>query len=74
MSFLNVTICIQILILATGFRVHDYFAPMEIIGRNEENILQSWKENGPSGYLGITSNSTPNLFTLLGPGSVRKFT
>lgn len=58
------------LILATGFRVHDYFAPMEIFGLKSEDILKKWKAEGPSGYLGTTSSCMPNHFMLLGPGSV----
>lgn len=63
---------IQVLILATGFRVHEYFGPMEIVGRKGENILRKWKVDGPSIYLGIVSEKMPNLFFIHGPGVVSK--
>ncbi|CAL8099150.1 unnamed protein product [Orchesella dallaii] len=59
---------IDVLILATGFRIHEYFGPMEIVGRKGENILRKWKVDGPSIYLGIVSHLMPNLFFIHGPG------
>jgi len=59
------------LILATGFKVADYFAPMEIYDKNGRNELEKWKEDGPNLYLGIANNDLPNLFILYGPNTVR---
>jgi len=60
---------LDVLILATGFRVHDYFGPHEIFGKNKENILAKWKSTVPRAYYGIVCSSTPNLFYLLGPNT-----
>lgn len=60
------------LIVATGFKVHEYFGPMEIIGRNGLNVLNKWKLDGPSNYLNILSHHMPNLAFLHGPGVVSK--
>ncbi|ODM93447.1 Baeyer-Villiger monooxygenase [Orchesella cincta] len=59
---------IDVLILATGFDIHEYFGPMEIVGRKGENILRKWKVDKPSIYLGIASHLMPNLFFIHGPG------
>lgn len=57
------------LILATGYRVQDYFSPLKLYGLNSEDILETWKTGSPSHYLGIMSSSTPNSFALLGPNT-----
>lgn len=62
---------LQVLILATGFKVHEYFSPLQIIGQRGENILQLWIDKEPRSYYGIVFSSTPNLFALLGPNTVR---
>ncbi len=49
----------QVLILATGYRVQDFFMPLKLYGVNSEDILETWKTFGPSHYLGIVSNSLP---------------
>ncbi|KAJ6640763.1 Baeyer-Villiger monooxygenase [Pseudolycoriella hygida] len=33
---------VDVLILATGFLVHGYFAPLQVFGKDGENILQTW--------------------------------
>jgi len=60
---------LDVLILATGFRVHDYFGPLEIYGKNSENILAKWKSTTPKAYYGIVTSKTPNLYYLLGPNT-----
>jgi len=60
---------IDVLVLGTGFLNQDYFAPMNITGKNSENILDCFR-NDPRYYLGMTCSNTPNLFALLGPNSV----
>lgn len=62
----------QVLILATGFRVQDFFAPMQITGKGSTNVLEKWKETQPRMYYGIVSSETPNQFVLLGPNTVSK--
>jgi len=60
-------IFLQVLILATGFHVQEYFAPLSITGINGQNLLDFWMKQRPTGYLGIVTTSTPNHFGILGP-------
>lgn len=60
----------DVLILATGFKVQDFFAPLEIKGTRGADLLQKWKKSGPSAYGGIACNELPNAFFLLGPNTV----
>ncbi|XP_037030697.1 FAD-binding monooxygenase ktnD-like isoform X1 [Bradysia coprophila] len=61
---------IDVLILATGFKVLEYWGPMQIFGKNSHNVLQSWIDKEPRSYYGIAFSSAPNLFALLGPNTV----
>ncbi|KAG4072860.1 hypothetical protein HA402_002603 [Bradysia odoriphaga] len=60
---------IDVLIMATGFKVHDYCSPMQVFGKDGQNLLQSWVDKEPRSYYGIVFNSSPNLFALLGPNT-----
>lgn len=62
---------LQVLILATGYKIQEYFSPMKIFGKGGENVLQTWMEKHPRSYYGITYSPAPNLFALLGPSTVR---
>jgi cation diffusion facilitator CzcD-associated flavoprotein CzcO len=57
----------DVLILATGFRSHDFVAPMEILGP-ERSLAEAWADV-PRAYLGLTVPSFPNLFLLYGPNT-----
>jgi cation diffusion facilitator CzcD-associated flavoprotein CzcO len=61
---------VDIIVLATGFKVHDYFAPMKIIARNGLDLLELWLKESPKGYYGICANKVPNNFVIIGPGTV----
>jgi cation diffusion facilitator CzcD-associated flavoprotein CzcO len=58
----------DVLVLATGFRSHDFIAPMEIIGSSGHSLAQAWA-GVPRAYLGLTVPSFPNLFLLYGPNT-----
>jgi len=60
---------IDVLVLATGYRITDYFAPMDIIDKNGEHVLKKWKKDAPSLFMGIASHALPNLFILYGPNT-----
>ncbi len=60
----------DVIILATGFKVQDLFAPLDIKGKGGIDLLPKWKNNGPCAYAGITCNDLPNAFFLLGPNTV----
>ena len=59
---------IDVLVLATGFRVDRFMRPMEIVGRNGTTLGEVWK-NGPYAYMAISIPDFPNLFMLNGPNS-----
>ena len=44
---------LDVLILATGFRVDRFMRPMEVIGRNGTTLEDAWKE-GPIAYMAIS--------------------
>jgi len=58
----------DVLILATGFRTHDFVAPMEIVGRRGQTLTEAWG-GVPRAYLGITVPGFPNMFLLYGPNT-----
>jgi cation diffusion facilitator CzcD-associated flavoprotein CzcO len=58
----------DVLVLATGFRTHDFVAPMEIAGEDGRTLEQAW-DGEPRAYLGITVPGFPNLFLLYGPNT-----
>jgi len=64
---------LDVLVLATGFRVDRFMRPMEVFGRNGVALNDVWKA-GPSAYLAISIPDFPNLFMLNGPnGPVGNF-
>ncbi|MHB8219865.1 MAG: flavin-containing monooxygenase [Acidimicrobiales bacterium] len=64
---------LDILVLATGFRVDRFMRPIEVTGRGGASLDQVWAER-PSAYLAISIPDFPNLFMLNGPnGPVGNF-
>ncbi len=64
---------LDVLILATGFRVDRFMRPTKIIGRNGVSLDDAWQKR-PSAYLSISIPDFPNLFMLNGPnGPVGNF-
>jgi cation diffusion facilitator CzcD-associated flavoprotein CzcO len=59
---------VDVLILATGFRVDRFMRPMDVVGRNGVVLDEVWKE-GPFAYMAISVPDFPNLFMLNGPNS-----
>lgn len=59
---------IDILVLATGFRAHDYMRPMNLVGREGLTINDAWAK-GPRNYRMTAVPGFPNLFMVLGPNS-----
>ena len=56
------------LVLATGFRTHDFVAPMEITGRESRTLAGEWDDVARA-YLGLTVPGFPNMFLLYGPNT-----
>jgi cation diffusion facilitator CzcD-associated flavoprotein CzcO len=64
---------LDVLVLATGFRVDRFMRPMDIIGRDGICLDDAW-EKRPSAYLSVSIPDFPNLFMLNGPnGPVGNF-
>jgi len=59
---------LDVLVLATGFRVDRFVRPMEVIGRSGTALDEVWRD-GPSAYLAISVPGFPNFFLLNGPNS-----
>jgi cation diffusion facilitator CzcD-associated flavoprotein CzcO len=59
---------VDALICATGFRVSDYLAPIEIVGADGRDLNSTWRETLRT-YLGITVSGYPNMFLLVGPNT-----
>jgi cation diffusion facilitator CzcD-associated flavoprotein CzcO len=58
----------DVLVLATGYRAHDFVAPMDVVGRGGRTLAEEWGDV-PKAYLGTTVPGFPNLFLLYGPNT-----
>jgi cation diffusion facilitator CzcD-associated flavoprotein CzcO len=56
------------LVLATGFKSHEFVAPMEIAGEGGRTLAQEWA-GAPRAYLGVAVPGFPNLFVIYGPNT-----
>ncbi|MFO0690248.1 MAG: NAD(P)/FAD-dependent oxidoreductase [Myxococcota bacterium] len=64
---------LDVLVLATGFRVDRFLRPMKVTGRDGVDLEDVWKDR-PNAYLSISIPGFPNLFMLNGPnGPVGNF-
>jgi cation diffusion facilitator CzcD-associated flavoprotein CzcO len=64
---------LDVLVLATGFRVDRFLRPIEVTGRDGVCLDDVWG-NRPNAYLSISVPGFPNLFLLNGPnGPVGNF-
>ena len=59
---------LDVLVLATGFRVDRFVRPMNVVGRTGTMLDEVWKD-GPFAYMAISVPDFPNLFMLNGPNS-----
>ncbi|HVN83644.1 MAG TPA: NAD(P)/FAD-dependent oxidoreductase, partial [Candidatus Binatia bacterium] len=59
---------LDVLVLATGFRVDRFMRPTEVVGRNGTRLEAVWKD-GPYAYMAMSIPDFPNLFMLNGPNS-----
>ena len=59
---------LDVLVLATGFRVDRFMRPMQVLGRDGAALDVVWAD-GPVAYMAITVPDFPNLFMLNGPNS-----
>ena len=59
---------VDTIIFGTGFRVTDYMASIEVIGRGGRELNDVWRSEVRS-YLGINVSGFPNLFLMMGPST-----
>lgn len=59
---------LDVLVLATGFKPHNFMRPMQMVGENGVTLDQAW-ENGAQAYRSIGIPGFPNFFMLIGPNS-----
>lgn len=64
---------LDVLVLATGFRVDRFMRPMQVTGRGGRPLDELWAQR-PNAYLSISIPEFPNFFMLNGPnGPVGNF-
>ncbi len=56
------------IILATGFRSHDFVAPMRITGLHGRDLDAVWQQR-PRAFLGLSVPGFPNFFLMYGPNT-----
>ncbi|KAI1613810.1 monooxygenase [Exophiala viscosa] len=60
----------DVIVLATGFQVQQFLAPMEVTGKGGSTLLQQWKESrGAQAYMGTFIHNLPNFALLFGPNT-----
>ncbi len=59
---------VDAIVYATGFHANKVMWPMNIVGRDGDDLGTRWGER-PVAYLGITVPGYPNLFCMYGPGT-----
>ncbi len=59
---------LDVLVLATGFRVHDFMRPIELVGPSGNRLSELWEGRAIS-YRTVALPGFPNLFTVPGPFS-----
>jgi cation diffusion facilitator CzcD-associated flavoprotein CzcO len=58
----------DVLVLATGFKTHEFVAPMQIAGEGGRTLDEAWA-GAPRAYYGLTVPGFPNLFVVYGPNT-----
>lgn len=58
----------DVVIYGTGFRAHDFVAPMEVRGRGGRELSEAWA-GGARAHHGIAVSGFPNLFLMYGPNT-----
>ncbi len=59
---------LDVLVLATGFKAHNFWRPMALTGKGGITVEQAWA-NGAHTYRSVTMPDFPNFFMLIGPNS-----
>ncbi|CRK46610.1 hypothetical protein BN1723_007168 [Verticillium longisporum] len=60
--------------LATGFSVSSFLAPIKIVGRHGKSLHEQWEEHrGAQAYMGTFVHNHPNFAILYGPNTFPAF-
>jgi len=59
---------VDTIIFGTGFHATDFLAPLQITGRDGQDLNHAWKE-GARAFLGLAVSGFPNFFILYGPNT-----
>jgi 4-hydroxyacetophenone monooxygenase len=59
----------DIIVIATGFKVTEMAARLNITGRDGRSLRDAWANDNPTAYLGLTVPGFPNFFCMLGPNA-----
>lgn len=59
----------DIIVIATGFKVTEMAARLNITGRDGKNLRDKWADDNPTAFLSLTVPDFPNFFCMLGPNS-----
>jgi cation diffusion facilitator CzcD-associated flavoprotein CzcO len=59
---------VDVLIWGTGFKTHEFVAPIEVRGTDGRRLADAWA-GGARAHLGIAVAGFPNLFLLYGPNT-----
>lgn len=60
----------DVIVFATGFKVFQNAARLNITGRDGRKLERDWADDDPKAHLGITAPGFPNLFIMQGPNTV----
>ena len=60
---------VDVIILATGFEAGKMLASVAVTGRNGVTLRETWGDDNPRAYKGMTMPNFPNLFCLYGPNT-----
>lgn len=60
---------VDVIVLATGFRLDIGNAPFEVRGLEGMSLSEAWGRRGSKAYLGMAVSGFPNWFLMLGPNT-----
>lgn len=58
---------VDLIIIGCGFRVQEYFWPVNYVGRDGATLPELWKRDGARSYMGLALPGMPNFFVFYGP-------
>jgi 4-hydroxyacetophenone monooxygenase len=56
-------------VISTGFKVTEMAARLNITGSGGKKLRDTWANDNPTAYLGLTVPDFPNFFCMLGPNA-----